>query len=205
MHVLEQACQSLGEAHRRGLIHRDLKPANLVLCQLAFEPDFLKVLDFGLVRHTAVESRGVPEDEALTKTGMLAGTPSYMAPEMAVGDRDIDGRADLYALGCVAYTLLTGHRVFDEKNVVATIFAHVHTPPKPPSAVSELPVPPELDAVVLDCLAKDPDHRPQTAEDLAGRLGRVALPRPWTKERAAEWWRTHMREATDGGGSRPAG
>ena len=195
VHVLKQACRSLEEAHRRGLIHRDLKPANLVLCQLAFEPDFLKVLDFGLVRHTAIESVGDPSEEALTRTGLLAGTPSYMAPEMAMGDRKVDGRADLYALGCVAYKLLTGRMVFEEQNLVATLFAHVHKEPAPPSAVTELPVPPDLDDLVLACLAKDPAERPQSAEELAARLREIEFPRPWSRERAEEWWRTHMPQA----------
>ncbi len=195
VHILLQACLSLGEAHRRGLIHRDLKPANLYLCQRAFEPDFLKILDFGLVRRAAIESVDAPGEEVLTKTGLLAGTPSYMAPEMAVGDDTVDARADIYALGCVAYMLLTGRPVFEEKNVVATIFAHVHKPPVSPSEVSELPISPELEELVLACLAKSPDDRPQTAGELAHDLGKVALPEPWTSERAEAWWRTHMSEA----------
>lgn len=194
VHILEQACRSLGEAHRRGLVHRDLKPANLVLCQRAFEPDFLKVLDFGLVRHAPVESVDAPSEEALTKTGFLAGTPSYMAPEMVVGDGAVDARADIYALACVAYKLLTGRRVFEDKNIVATIFAHVHTPPMPPSEMTELPIPAELEALILACLAKSPDDRPGTAEELAHELAKVELPEPWTTERASNWWRTHMSE-----------
>jgi serine/threonine-protein kinase len=198
VHILEQACVSLGEAHRRELIHRDLKPANLVLCQLAFEPDFLKVLDFGLVRHTAIESVGDPSEEGLTSTGLLAGTPSYMAPEMAVGDCGVDGRADLYALACVAYKLLTGRMVFEEQNLVATLFAHVHKEPAPPSAVTELPVPTDLDELVLACLSKSPDDRPGSAEELAHELAKVELPEPWTRERATNWWRTHMLEEHPG-------
>ncbi len=189
VHIMLQACRSLGEAHRRGLIHRDLKPANLYLCQRAFEPDFLKVLDFGLVRQSALTTE--PE-ETVTKTGLLAGTPGYMAPEMAMGSDSMDSRVDTYALACVAYKLLTGRAVFEEKNVVATIFAHVHTPPQPPSAFSELPIPPDLDDVILACLSKDPDDRPRTAEDLAFELGRIEFPQPWTRERAATWWQTHM-------------
>ena len=198
VHILEQACVSLGEAHRRGLIHRDLKPANLVLCQLAFEPDFLKVLDFGLVRHTAIESVGDPSEEGLTSTGLLAGTPNYMAPEMAVGDCGVDGRADLYALACVAYKLLTGRMVFEEQNLVATLFAHVHKEPAPPGAVTELPVPTDLEELVLACLAKSPADRPRSAEELAARLREIEFALPWTRERAGEWWRTHMSEAHAG-------
>ncbi len=189
VHILLQACRSLGEAHRRDLIHRDLKPANLYLCQRAFEPDFLKVLDFGLVRQSALTAE---REEEVTKTGLLAGTPGYMAPEMAMGSDSMDSRVDIYALACVAHKLLTGRSVFEEKNVVATIFAHVHTPPQPPSAFSEVSIPPELDDVILACLSKDPGGRPPTAEDLAADLGRIALPRPWTRERAATWWQTHM-------------
>jgi len=192
VHVLEQACLSLGEAHRRGLVHRDLKPANLFLCQLAFQPDFLKVLDFGLVRRAAIESLGASEDEVLTKSGLLAGTPSYMAPEMAAGDRDIDGRADLYALGCVAFKLLTGRQVFEEPNLVATLFAHVHKQPRAASAVTELPVPDALDALILSCLSKDPAGRPASAEAMAAHLRAIELESPWTRQRAEEWWRTHM-------------
>ena len=189
VYILLQACRSLGEAHRRELMHRDLKPANLYLCQRAFEPDFLKILDFGLVRRSALTAE---REEDVTKTGLVAGTPGYMAPEMAMGSDGMDSRVDIYALACVAYKLLTGRVVFEEKNVVATIFAHVHSPPQPPSALSELPIPPELDAVILACLSKDPDDRPRTAEDLAVELGGIALLQPWTTERAATWWRTHM-------------
>jgi len=189
LHVLSQACLSLGEAHRRGLIHRDLKPANMFLCQRAFEADVLKILDFGLVRRAVIAA---PSEDPLTKTGLLAGTPGYMAPEMAMGDEKMDSRADIYALGCVAYKLLTGRRVFEEKNAVATIFAHVNKSPEPPSAVSELSIPTELDTVVLSCLAKNPDDRPRTAGDLALALEKITLPQRWTKERATDWWRTHL-------------
>jgi serine/threonine-protein kinase len=174
-----------------------------MLCQRAFEPDFLKVLDFGLVRRAAIDTANEEED-ALTRTGLLAGTPSYMAPEMAMGDGRLDARADLYALGCVAYKLLTGRRVFEEPNVVATLFAHVNKPAAPPSEITELRVPPELDGVLLSCLAKDPGDRPSGALELARRLEEIPLPHPWTHERAAAWWETHF-PSTEfaGAGSRP--
>ncbi len=186
VHILRQACLSLGEAHRRGLIHRDVKPANLYLCQHAFEPDFVKVLDFGLVRH--FKAGGIPE----TGTGWLAGTPAYLPPEIAMGKEDVDGRADIYGLACVAYRLLTGRCVFEEETVVATIVAHVRTLPPPPSVFSEMPVPADLDDLVLVCLSKDPAERPPTCEELLCALDRIELDRPWTRERAAEWWRTHL-------------
>ena len=115
-----------------------------------------------------------------------------MAPEMALGDRAIDGRADLYALGCVAYKLLTGRQVVEEQNLVATLFAHVNKEPAAPSTVTELPVPADLDDLVLACLAKDPANRPPSAEALAARLGQIEFAHPWTRERAGEWWHTHM-------------
>ncbi len=190
LHILRQACKSLGEAHRYDLIHRDVKPANLFLCQHAFEYDFVKVLDFGLVKHgTTIEAEA---DVGVTKTGTVAGTPAYMAPEMALGKEEIDGRADIYALGCVAYWLLTGRRVFEADTPVAMLLAHVNTVPEPPSARTEMPIPADLDSLVLTCLSKDPAHRPQTAEDLAGRLEETGLQALWTRDRAAEWWRSHF-------------
>jgi len=191
LHIVRQACGSLGEAHRRGLVHRDIKPANLYVCQHAFEPDFVKVLDFGLVRHSTFEVGGSP----VTRTGLLAGTPTYLAPEIAAGGEEIDGRADIYSLACVAYKLLTGRCVFEEDTVVATIVAHVNASPLPPSTFSEIPIPTEFEGLILACLAKDPDSRPQTCEDLVHELEGIDLAEPWTAERAADWWRLHLPRA----------
>jgi serine/threonine-protein kinase len=189
VHILRQVCASLGEAHRRGLVHRDIKPANIYLCERAFEHDFVKVLDFGLVKwHAKLPSE---EDLHLSQTGTIHGTPSYMAPEIALGKGPVDGRADLYTLGCVAYWLLTGKLVFEEKNFPAMLLAHANEQPVPPSGRSDQAIPGSLDAIVLSCLAKDPADRVQTAEDLATRLVTVELAQPWTQERAAEWWSTH--------------
>jgi hypothetical protein len=192
VHILRQACLSLGEAHKRDLIHRDIKPANLYLCQRAFEHDFVKVLDFGLVKHCLTIDADA--DVALTQAQALAGTPAYLAPEQAVGEKSIDGRADLYALGCVGYWLLSGQRVFEEEAPIKMILAHVNQAPAPPSSRAELPVPSELDSVILACLAKDPSDRPATAEDLGAALEEINFSEPWTAARAAEWWRTHLPE-----------
>lgn len=189
VYILRQACLSLGEAHRKRLIHRDVKPANLYLCQHAFRYDFLKVLDFGLVKpDPTVETRPA---EPVTEVGAIAGTPDFMAPEMVAGGVEIDGRADIYSLGCVAYWMLTGHRVFQETTAIATIVAHMNTPPEPPSAMTELPIPAALDSLVLTCLEKDPARRPQTAEKLHDALAEINVRTPWTADRAAEWWRLH--------------
>jgi len=188
IYVLRQVCTSLAEAHARGLIHRDIKPANIHLCRCAFQFDFVKVLDFGLVKHRTDVGEGRSD---LSRTGVVPGTPSFMAPEMILDDKDVDGRADLYALGCVAYWLLTGQPVFPETSVGALLVAHAERKPVPPSERTELPIPPALEAIILACLEKRPEDRPQTAEELSRRLGTLPVAEPWTSERAAEWWAQH--------------
>ena len=117
-------------------------------------------------------------------------TPGFISPEGALG-RSVDCRADIYALGCVAFWLLTGRVPFEEDTPMATVIAHVNNEPDPPSALSELPIPAALDEVVLDCLAKSPDDRPHTAEELASRLAQIEFDNPWTNERAETWWSRH--------------
>jgi serine/threonine-protein kinase len=168
IHILLQVCESLEEAHSYGLVHRDIKPANIHLGRLGLRQDFVKVLDFGLVR-----SMAGPSEESLTgAAGLTPGTPAYLAPEMAQ-ERTVDGRADLYSLGCVAYYLLTGHLVFEGDTPLQTILKHLQQPPDPPSQRTDRPIPAELEAVVLACLAKRPDDRPATARELAERLAAV--------------------------------
>jgi eukaryotic-like serine/threonine-protein kinase len=185
VHLLRQVCHSLGEAHSRGLIHRDIKPANLFMCRLGPDDDFVKVLDFGLVKHVDTSNA----HSMLTLEGVTAGTPGFMAPEIALGKPGIDGRSDLYSLGCVAYYLLTGQHVFTGETAVATVLAHVQTPPTPPSARAEFPIPPALDAAILACLAKEPSDRPASAWVLDRRLA-AAVPadESWTPEEARAWW-----------------
>ncbi|MEP6687343.1 MAG: serine/threonine-protein kinase [Gemmatimonadales bacterium] len=172
VHILQQVCESLEEAHDAGLVHRDIKPANIHLGRIGREPDFVKVLDFGLVK--SVEG-GKGDDPLAAIAGMTLGTPAYMAPEM-VGSEAIDGRADLYSLGCVAYFLLTGQLVFQGDTAIQTMFMHIQQPPVPPSQRTENPIPPALEALILACLAKDPAERPQTAAALAGGLAAVEGP-----------------------------
>ena len=141
----------------------------------------MKVLDFGLVKTLAASAAD------LTQAGLLAGTPAYMPPEMALG-RAVDGRTDLYALGAVGYTLLTGLPVFDRKTALETIHDHASTPPVPPSKRVATPVPEELERTLLECLAKEPDERPESARALDARLAQLVLPEPWTRELAERWW-----------------
>ncbi len=188
VHFLRQVCRSLEEAHSRGLVHRDIKPSNIFACKLGIEYDFTKVLDFGLVKNLS------PSDSLqLTLEGASAGTPAYMAPEIALGEETIDGRVDIYALGCVAYFLLTGAPVFVEKTATATALAHVQKDPVPPSLRSELQVPPQLEQVILQCLAKKPEDRPQTARELARLLSACGV-EEWTQGEASEWWQAYLPE-----------
>jgi eukaryotic-like serine/threonine-protein kinase len=190
VHILRQACRSLAEAHERGMVHRDIKPANIFLCQRALDYDFVKVLDFGLVKHrTEPPSK---EELRLSRTGIVHGTPAYLAPEVATGEGIVDGRADLYAVGCVAYWLLTGRLLFEKEGYPALLLAHATLPPQPPSARAERAIPPALDAAVLSCLAKEPADRVPSAEALDAQLAAVDLSAPWTAKHAADWWRTHI-------------
>ncbi len=182
-------CHSLDEAHATGLVHRDIKPANIYTCRLGLEHDFVKVLDFGLVKKSRELEAGGTE---LTKEGIAAGTPAFMAPELALGKGEVDGRVDIYGLGCVAYWLLTGHRVFDEDTTLATVVAHVQEKPVPPSKRTEMSIPESLERVILDSLEKDPANRPQTAAELSDRLGAPDLGEAWGTAAAAEWWELHM-------------
>jgi serine/threonine-protein kinase len=190
--ILTQACASLAEAHDHGLVHRDIKPANILLCRFALEFDFTKVLDFGLV---ALEPERRTEDQRLTADGIVGGTPAYMAPEMVVSG-PVDGRTDVYQLGCVAFWLLTGRLVFEADTQMKRIMAHVNEQPVAPSTLAESPVPAELDRIVLACLAKNADDRPASATELAGALEGAGLCAAWTRERARRWWQSHRPETT---------
>jgi serine/threonine-protein kinase len=184
--LFRQACRSLAEAHEHGLVHRDIKPGNLFVAKLGCEYDYLKVLDFGIVKEQ------LTGDLTMVSTQhMLHGTPAFMAPEVVLGEGRIDGRADLYSLACTAYWALTGQLLFEASTPARMLLHHAHTPPEPPSRVSELPIPGALEAVLMQCLEKDPARRPASALELEGRLSRVTCERPWTQERAAAWWQAH--------------
>src|SRR4029450_1369316 len=150
LHFLRQVCHSLAEAEPYRLVHRDIKPANLFVCRYGGEYDFVKVLDFGIAK--AVPDMMETGALDLTRDNLLRGTPAYIAPEQGLGDSQGDRRADIYATGCVAYFLLTGELVFTADTPMALVVQHASTPPTPPSARSELQIPPALDRVVMDCL-----------------------------------------------------
>jgi hypothetical protein len=194
IYLLRQVCHSLSEAEFYGLVHRDIKPANIFLCRYGEEFDFVKVLDFGIVKptHDTAET-GI----ALTRELSVHGTPAYIAPEQALGDAEIDGRADIYAAGCVGYWLLTGQLVFDAPTPMALLLHHTKTIPAPPSARTELPIPDALDRLILSCLEKDRARRPQSARELSRQLAAIPGADAWTEEMARNWWGRHWPMVTD--------
>jgi serine/threonine-protein kinase len=194
--ILYQVSHSLEEAHRAGLVHRDIKPRNILLAKVGLEYDFAKVLDFGLVKTAHPDD---PERTVTTVDGATTGTPAYLSPEVAMGNRTIDGRSDLYSLGCTAYFLLTGRMVFDAPTPTAYAIAHVQTPPPPMSERSELPIPAGLEAIVMQLLEKDPANRIQTAQEVARRLRALPGFGVWSPERAERWWETNLPDVTQSG------
>jgi serine/threonine-protein kinase len=189
-YLLRQACRSLGEAHARGLIHRDIKPSNIFACRLGLNVDFVKVLDFGLVKQH--QNGDSAPTVLLTQPDVATGTPAFMAPEMALGEKDIDSRADIYALGCVGHWLLTGRLVFEADTPVKMMLQHIQKEPAPASAFAEVEIPPELDRLLLRCLSKNPSDRPADMLTVASLLEAVPFRDAWTKNRAEQWWEAHL-------------
>jgi serine/threonine-protein kinase len=192
VHLLRQACASLAEAHAAGLVHRDIKPANVMVCERGGIHDFVKVLDFGLVKDNR------QGNEAASMAGSIVGTPHYMAPEIVLG-RGATASTDLYALGAVGYFMLTGEEVFQDSTLIGVIARHMSDPPEPPSArlQSSLArgrparfdeaIPADLEAVILRCLAKTAEGRPGSAEELRELL-RVCAVTPWSQPEARRYW-----------------
>jgi hypothetical protein len=187
--ILRQVCRSLADAHSHGMIHRDIKPTNIFLCRMGNEYDFAKVLDFGLVKILN------DNETKMTVEGATTGTPAYMAPELALGNSDLDARADLYGLGCVAYWLTTGCLVFDEKGATAMMLAHLQKAPVAPSTRTDLGIPACLDRAIMMCLAKKPAERPASAEAFAGLLESCGDIGSWTPEDAKHWWHANVANA----------
>ena len=185
VHILRQVCGSLAEAHAQGFVHRDIKPSNIML-SMRGEPDVVKVLDFGLVKRIDHD-----QSKMLTTMGVVFGTPGFIPPETLRDPAIFDARGDIYALGVVAYELITGHCIFERTTVYETCRKHMEVDPIRPSVRLGRPVPPTLEAVVMACLAKDPSARPQTIVALGDLLDSCEDVGPWTKAEAREWWVTH--------------
>ena len=195
VHLLRQACGALSEAHAAGLIHRDIKPANLMICVYGGIPDFLKVLDFGLVKDVGAVERPRQGDAAagaadasLSQDGSLLGTPLYMAPEGMTSPSEVDARADLFALGAVGYFLLTGHSPFPGRTAIEVFKMERQGPPPPLSSAAPKSVPASLDELIGRCLSFSREERPASAEALDAMLEACAVAPAWKIEDARAWW-----------------
>jgi serine/threonine-protein kinase len=193
VYLFRQVCAALAEAHGLGMVHRDLKPANVFVAVRGGESDVAKVLDYGLVKLT-----GDPGAVALTTDMMISGTALFMAPEQAMGERTVDARADLYALGAVMYYALTGRPPFEGVRPFAVMMAHARDPVTPPRAVRP-DVPADLERVVLRCLAKRPDDRYPSSKALGEALGDCASAGEWGPNRAVAWWEVYLGPGTSSG------
>jgi serine/threonine-protein kinase len=187
VHLLAQVCRALNEAHGLGLIHRDVKPANIILCEHGGVADVVKVVDFGLVKTFG------GTDATLSGSDVIVGTPHFLAPEAIRSGSSVDIRSDLYAVGAVGYFLIAGRYVFDGDSALEVCGHHLHTQPAPLSTRTTRRVPSELEDLILRCLAKNPEQRPQTALALLQQLLACGTP-AWTDEQARAWW-AQRREA----------
>jgi serine/threonine-protein kinase len=184
IHLLHQAASALVEAHGAGLVHRDIKPANLMVHGGQGVRDILKVLDFGLVKEFSNES------SQLSRSDVVSGTPHYLSPEAIASPANVGPASDIYALGCVAYFLLTGSEVFEGETLVRVCADHLHRAPIPPSQRLGRTLPEALETLVLRCLEKDPQKRPQSSAALRSALEAVPL-EPWSEAEKDEWWEQH--------------
>jgi len=183
--ILRQICGSLAEAHAIGITHRDIKPSNIFLAERGGLFDFVKVLDFGLAKEFR---KGDASDEA---PQTFSGTPRYTAPECVQGKGRVDGRADIYMLGNLGFWLLTGHTPFENESDDDLLKDHLKRLPDPPSKFAAS-IPPEMDAVILKCLHKDPQLRYQSAPEVAQALAAVPVPTPWGFPEAEAWWKQNL-------------
>jgi len=195
-HILAQAAHALAEAHALGLVHRDVKPANLMICDRGRIPDTVKVLDFGLVKVTDEPEAGLD----LTHANAIVGTPQYLAPEAITDASAVGPASDVYALGGVAFFLVTGRHVFTGRSVVEVCAQHLNAPAPRPSEVLGRPVDPDYEALVAHCLEKDPGARPRDGAELADAIERLQLA-GWTTADARAWWDDF---STDEGGDEEA-
>ena len=187
VHILEQVCASLSEAHAAGLVHRDIKPANVILCDRGGLADMAKVLDFGLVKSflDASEARAEPTE---TMTMTITGTPHFMPPEAVRDPESVGPRSDLYLVGALGYYLVTGRHVFEGKTTFDIIRKHASEEPVPPRDLPDMAVDEGLERLILDCLRKDPAGRPQSAEDLRRALLGLPVHGDWTESLRRDWW-----------------
>jgi len=185
VYLLCQICNSLADAHTNGLLHRDIKPANIFICRQGLQYDFIKVLDFGLAKK---KQKMEQQNSDMNAPHSIEGSPAFLAPEAFRKNITVDERTDIYAVGCVAYWLLTGKLVFEARSPMLTALAHAQEePPKPSDKISD-PIPADVEAVILSCLDKDMEMRPANAELLAEQFLACDVGVPWTSSMARDWW-----------------
>jgi tRNA A-37 threonylcarbamoyl transferase component Bud32 len=185
IHILRQICGSLAEAHANSLIHRDIKPANIILTRRGGICDLVKVLDFGLVKAVHAGAADTPGANS------VVGTPHFMSPEAVKHPDKVDGRSDLYSVAAVGYWLLTGKTMFEETKVEALLELQVGTMPQPPSKRAGRPISPDLEHLIMQCLEKSPERRPDGAAALDEALGHCASAGAWTRLESENWWLTN--------------
>jgi len=186
IYILKQVCESLAEAHGLGLVHRDIKPSNVMIGRRGGVADFVKVLDFGLVR-----SFGANRTVSLTLDGCVAGTPHYMSPEASQNPQDVDPRSDLYSVGCLAFHLLCGQPPFKGSNPLEICLKQVREDPPAIREQCPSPICDQLSDIVMRCLAKTPTDRPQSALELMAELDLATPLHPWSRSDAELWWRNN--------------
>ena len=194
IYILRQLCASLAEAHARGFIHRDVKPPNVILTERGGGFDFVKVLDFGLVRE--VGDAGTDSDGVVQE---VAGTPPYIAPERLQDPSCMDVRSDLFSVGVIAFNLVTGKQPFAGNTAMEIAYHCANTPAPRPCEVTDLPIPPELDQLIVDCMAVDPEQRPASADLIITRLDAIALAERWDQAAARDWWAKNARRVGTAG------
>jgi len=190
IHILIQVCGSLFEAHSQRFIHRDIKPANIMLCRRGAQCDVAKVLDFGLV------TEPTPTEGEVELPEEIHGTPGYIPPETIEPPHIVDARGDIYTIGAVGYFLLTGTHVFDGRTAEVLCAQHVGLDPQPPSERLGRALPDDLCQVILACLEKEPESRPQSARIMAEQLEGCRDHGHWTRKRAEQWWEQQNTAAT---------
>ncbi len=185
VYLLRQVCDALQEAHAAGLMHRDIKPGNIYAARRGGEYDFIKLLDFGLVKGVARS-----EQPALSRAETVVGSPLYMAPEQSLNVQNADVRADIYALGAVGYFLVVGHPPFVSESPMEIMISHARDAVPPPSQFAA-GLPRDVEAILLKCLAKDPAERFASSAALERALAACSVAGHWNRDDAADWWQTH--------------
>ena len=192
VYLLQQVCDALEEAHRAGLMHRDIKPSNIHVARRGGEYDFVKLLDFGLVKGVL---RG--DQPEVSRADAIVGSPLYMSPEQSLNERAADVRGDIYSLGAVGYFLVVGHPPFVAENPLEVLVAHARDAVRPPSQiVPDLPA--DVEAILLNCLSKEPEKRFASAAALGDALAGCSVAGQWSKHDAARWWQANQNSLLPG-------